>query len=252
MTLLVSCFLARVAFRVCFVDPRTECRILHGPWRHSGQSMNDAPILQKSWHENETDPSPAWLFKLRGGWWICASRIVEDGGSWDGCEVYASIEGDNLPQGKVYVPWDDRQGILPCWSQGACAAVLEVFQEFGKVAWRNESSYLQQIQSLEKQVLDGQKEKDQLLEEKVQQELVIHMLALEAAELHALSTCTNACMHACMVACACLLHTTQAQELRDKLVKEQDSHDCMFASRLHALAMQKHVLLLFDRIHVQV
>ena len=180
------------------VDPRTECRILHGPWRHSGQSMNDAPILQKSWHENETDPSPAWLFKLRGGWWICASRIVEDGGSWDGCEVYASIEGDNLPQGKVYVPWDDRQGILPCWSQGACAAVLEVFQEFGKVAWRNESSYLQQIQSLEKQVLDGQKEKDQLLEEKVQQELVIHMLALEAAELHALSTCTNACMHGCM------------------------------------------------------
>ena len=198
MTLLVSCFLARVAFRVCFVDPRTECRILHGPWSHRGQSMNDAPILQKSWHENETDPSPAWLFKLRGGWWICASCIVEDGGSWDGCEVYASIEGDNLPQGKVYVPWDDRQGILPCWSQGACAAVLEVFQEFGKVAWRNESSYLQQIQSLEKQVLDGQKEKDQLLEEKVQQELVIHMLALEAAELHALSTCTNACMHGCM------------------------------------------------------
>ena len=73
--------------------------------------MNGAPILQKSWHENETDPSPAWMFELRGGWWICASSTVDYGGSWDGCEVYASIEGGNLPQGKVYVPWSLIEGL---------------------------------------------------------------------------------------------------------------------------------------------
>ena len=46
------------------------------------------------------------------------------------------------------------------------------------------------------------------------------------------------CMHACMVACGCLLHTMQAQELQEKLRQDQDLHDSMLASRLHAVAMQ--------------
>lgn len=182
----VCWFFTCLGSQVCFVHPRRECRILHGPWRRTGRSLNNAPVLCKSWHDEEPDPSPAWLFKLRGPWWVAASSVVEnvtDWEAWNGVDVFASIQGEELPQGRVFCPWDS-DSLLPCWSQGACRAVLEVFADFGRTAWANEASYLRQIENLEAKVKELKQDREQLLEDKVQQELVIHMLALDAAELH--------------------------------------------------------------------
>ena len=175
-------FFTCLGSQVCFVHPRRECRIIHGPWRHTGRSLNNAPVLCKSWHDEDPDPTPAWLFKLRGPWWVVASSVVEnetDSEAWSGVDVLASIEGEELPQGRVYCPWDrwEAEAILPVWSQGLCQAIVEVFEGFSTMAWANEASYLSQIQRLEARV--------QLLkDEKTQLDLLVEQLFLDAAELH--------------------------------------------------------------------
>lgn len=187
---------------------------MHGPWRHTGDvSPDGTPILTKAWHKNEPNTVPWFLFKVRAGFWICCDAVVneDESGCWDRVEVIASLGGDRLPLGRCFVPWARGQ-LLPLWSQGCCAASIELFELFCQTAWSSESSYLGQIERLEKMVAALKEEKKSWAEEREQLELQLHLVQMEALAWcrHAWLACyLLACcllassLHGCMFACMC-------------------------------------------------
>ncbi|CAE7563056.1 unnamed protein product [Symbiodinium natans] len=121
--------------------------------------MNQKPILVRSWSEHDPYKTCAFWYYIRQGYWICASRILDEDAAnpWQDLTVWASGEGEVLPRGKIYSPWNGE--ILPCWSQGVCGALSEVFELVG---------------NRDQQEISVLKDKNEQLE------LEIHALRLEA------------------------------------------------------------------------
>ena len=89
---------------------RKECKILHGPWQHTGEvSPDSTPILTKAWHKNEPNTVPWYLQKIRAGFWICCDAVVneDDSSCWDRVEVIASLGGDQLPSPQLFIAEQD-------------------------------------------------------------------------------------------------------------------------------------------------
>ena len=92
------------------------------------------------------------------GFWVCCDGVVDenDNSCWDWVEVIASLGGDQLPLGRCFVPWARGR----CrFGRSCCAASIELFEQFSKTAWSSESSYLGQIERLEKKVAETKEEK---------------------------------------------------------------------------------------------
>ena len=139
---------------------RRECKILHGPWKHTAEVSPESQIriLTKAWHKDEPSPVSWYLQKIRAGFWVCCDGVVDenDNSCWDWVEVIASLGGDQLPLGRCFVPWARGR----CrFGRSCCAASIELFEQFSKTAWSSESSYLGQIERLEKKVAETKEEK---------------------------------------------------------------------------------------------